>query len=330
MTRFLCACTSTNDNQPWQAPPPFALHPADAIQAVIDLITRKGIKLYQNATRSFYSDPEDFFNCEAPGLYGFLKEVEGRASRFGWRDVILEIPNDIANPLGGTRNLLTHYGELSLEHLRDWETTCIHGVSRATQDTAHLHLCLMNSLTQAGKDKVRLWSDQVILNGRESGILLLKVIIRESHLDTNATMNSIRTQLSNLDEYITTIRCNIIKFNKHVKCLIEQLNAHGSETQDLLNYLFKAYVSVKDVRFVDYINEKLSQYEEGELMEADQLMTLTANKCKNMMIQNQWEAPSLHDTTIQALESKVEKLQQELKHAPKQQQQKNPHKKKEG
>ena len=156
----------------------------------------------------------------------------------------------------------------------------------------------MNSLTQARNDKVRLWSDQFILNGRESGILLLKVIIRESHLDTNATTNSIRTQLSNLDEYITTIGCDIIKFNEHVKCLLEQLNARGGETQDLLTNLFKAYVSVKDVCFVDYINEKLSRYEEGELMEADQLMTLTANKYKNMMIKNQWEAPSPHDATI--------------------------------
>ena len=62
-------------------------------------------------------------------------------------------------------------------------------------------------------------------------------------------------------------------------------------------------------------------------MEADQLMTLTANKYKNMMIQNQWEAPSPHDTTIQALQSKVEKLQRELERAPKITQQKNLQKK---
>ena len=305
------------------AQPPFALHPADAIPGVIDLTTREGIKLYQNATRSFYSDPSDCFNCEAPGLHGFLKEVEGRASRFGWRDAILEIPNDIDNPLGGTKNLLTHYGELSLDHLHAWESTYLHGISRAAQDTAHLHLCLMNSLTQAGKVKVRLWSDQFILNGRESGILLLKIIIRESHLDTNATTNSIRTQLSNLDEYITTIGCDIIKFNEHVKRLLEQLKARGGETHDLLTNLFKAYTAVKDARFVDYVNEKLSRYEEGEQMEADQLMTLTANKYKNMMIQNQWEAPSPHDATIQALQTKVEKLQRELKRAPKPTQQKS-------
>ena len=168
---------------------------------------------------------------------------------------------------------------------------------------------MSHELTQPSRnDKVRLWSDQFILNGRESGILLLKVIIWESHLDNNATTNSIRTQLSNLDEYITTIGCDIIKFNEHVKRLLEQLNACGSETQDLLTNLFKAYVSTKEACFVDYV-KKLCQYEEGEPMEADQLMTLTANKYKNMMIQNQWEAPSPHDATIQALESTVEKLQ---------------------
>ena len=312
------------------AQPPFALHPADVIPGVIDLTMLEGIKLYHNATRSFYTDPADCFNCEALGLHGFLKEVESRASHFGWRDAILEIPNDINKPLGGTKNLLTHYGLLSLEHLHAWETTCLHGISQAAQDMAHLHLCLMNSLTQAGKDIVRLWSDQFILNGQEPGILLLKIIIRESHLVTNATMNSIRTQLSNLDEYITTIGYDIIKYNEHVKRLLEQLNARGGETHDLLTNLFKAYVFVKYARFVDYVNEKLSRYEEGEPMEADQLMTLMANKYKNMMNQNQWEAPSPHDATTQALQSKVEKLQRELKQPPMIPQHKNLQKKKKG
>ena len=83
---------------------------------------------------------------------------------------------------------------------------------------------------------------------------------------------------------------------------------------------------------MDYVDEKLSRYEEREPMEADHIMMLTANKYKNMMIQNQWEAPTHHDATIQALQSKVDKLQRELKQAPKPTQQKNQHlqKKKEG
>ena len=88
---------------------PFALHPAEAIPGVIDLTTREGIKLYQDATRSFNSDPTDCFNCEAPGLHGFLKEVEGRASRFGWRDAILEIPNDINNQRKTYSHIMENY-----------------------------------------------------------------------------------------------------------------------------------------------------------------------------------------------------------------------------
>ena len=123
-----------------------------------------------------------------------------------------------------------------------------------------------------------------------------------------------------------------MKFNEHVKRLLEQLEACSGETRDLLTNLFKAYISIKDTCFVNYVNEKLSRYEEGEPMEVDQLMTLIANKYKNMMIQNQWEAPSPHDATIQALQNKIEKLQRELKRALKPMQQKNlqPHKKKEG
>ena len=115
------------------APPLFALHSTDEIQGIIYLTMREGVKLYQNETRSFYNDPTDFFNCENPGLHGFLKEVEDRASRFGWRDAILEIPNDIASPLGGTRNLLTHYGEISLDHLCDWETTYTRSITSGTR-----------------------------------------------------------------------------------------------------------------------------------------------------------------------------------------------------
>ena len=57
------------------AQPPFALHPADGIPGIIDLTMHEGIKLYQNTTQSFYSDHADCFNCEAPGLHWFLKEV---------------------------------------------------------------------------------------------------------------------------------------------------------------------------------------------------------------------------------------------------------------
>ena len=79
-----------------------------------------------------------------------------------------------------------------------------------------------------------------------SGVALLKVIIRESHLDTNATTNQIRTKLSSLDTYILTIDCDIGKLNQYVKLLVQSLAARNQTTSGLLINLFKGYGSVSD------------------------------------------------------------------------------------
>ena len=80
-----------------------------------------------------------------------------------------------------------------------------------------LYKCLMNSISKTGKDKVTIWMDQYKVSGKSSGNLLLKLIIRESHLDTNATTSSIRMKLASLDVYILKIGCNITKFHGYVK-----------------------------------------------------------------------------------------------------------------
>ena len=49
------------------APSPFALHPADAIQGIINLTMREGVKLYQNATRSFSTDPQTISTVKLRG-----------------------------------------------------------------------------------------------------------------------------------------------------------------------------------------------------------------------------------------------------------------------
>ena len=70
---------------------------------------------------------------------------------------------------------------------------------------------------------------------------MLKVIIRESHLGTNTTTQSIRTKLSNLDRYIVTIGNDITKFNGYIKRLVQSLAARGDRTEALFSNLFKGY-----------------------------------------------------------------------------------------
>ena len=72
---------------------------------------------------------------------------------------------------------------------------------------------------------------------RQGGACLLKVLIRESYLDSNATSSMIRIKLSNLDEYIVQVKHDIGKFNNYVKVLVETLRARGETTSDLITNL---------------------------------------------------------------------------------------------
>jgi hypothetical protein len=136
----------------------------------------------------------------------------------------------------------------------------------------------MNSISKTGKDKVTIWAEQHAVQGLSSGNLLLKIIIRESQLDTNATTSSIRTKLASLDLYIVTIGCNITKFNGHVKLLTDQLSARGQTTNDLLVFLFKGHGAVPDMEFKNYIQRKKENHKEGDSMTPEKLMLLADSK----------------------------------------------------
>ena len=125
-----------------------------------------------------------------------------------------------------------------------------------------------------------------------SGNLLLKFIIRESHIDTNATTQSIRNKLSSLDNHILTIGCDISRFNAYVKGLLLSLTARGSKTEDLLSNLFKGYLATSDKNLVEYIRIILGKYEEGKDYRAEELMKLADNKFKLLKERGTWNAPS--------------------------------------
>ena len=60
--------------------------------------------------------------------------------------------------------------------------------SRHAQDSAQLFHCLLASLSPEGLSKVTVWEQDYMVEDMGSGTLLLKVIIRESDINTNATV----------------------------------------------------------------------------------------------------------------------------------------------
>jgi hypothetical protein len=173
-----------------------------------------------------------------------------------------------------------------------------------------MYQSLMNSISKEGKDKITIWKSQYCIGQRPSGNLLLKIIIQESHLDTNATATSIRKKLSSLDVYILTINSDITKFNVHVSLLIDLLAARGKTTQDLLTNLFKGYQAATDKTFVEYIGRKLEKYEEGDMVTPEALMEQADNKFKLLKEGGMWNAPSEQEEKILDLQAELKNLKE--------------------
>ena len=99
----------------------------------------------------------------------------------------------------------------------------------------------MATLTKEAQARMMLFAEQYTVHGHPAGTALLKLVIMESYIDTNATTKFIREHLSSLDKYMVTIKSDIEKFNHYVKNQLDSLHAHGETTQDLLSNLFKGY-----------------------------------------------------------------------------------------
>ena len=307
VTHFLCANEGKQDMAANPNPPPFSLTPATVVSGIIDYTTSAGRKLYSAATTKL---EEDLFDCCADDLYSFLKALKDRAREFGWDEYgigIMSIPDDINNPTN-FRSIIDFHGEITLEHLTDFEATYVGAQNRAAQDSAQLYCCLMASISKEGEHKILVWEDQYNLNELGSDNLLLKVIVRESHLDTNATSSSIRTKLTDLDRYLSTIGHDIVKFNTYVKLLIDGLRSRGETAQDLLVNLFKGYMACSDQEFVQYVKRKQDAFEEGAAIEPDQLMKNTADKYKTLLQRGTWNAPDANEEKILTLQTEIKKL----------------------
>jgi hypothetical protein len=144
------------------------------------------------------------------------------------------------------------------------------------------------------------------------GLVFLKILIRESYLDSNATTSIIRTKLTNLDTYIGQVGNDIDKFNTYVQNLLEAIDARGEITTDLLTNLVKEYAACSDKTFVRYIADKQEDYEEGKNMYATELMILAENKFKILKTTEIWEAPSDEETKLITLEARFAELKKKL------------------
>ena len=165
----------------------------------------------------------------------------------------------------------------------------------------------MNSLSPTGIQRIQIWTNDTKVNGEDAGGCLFKVVIRESYLDSNTTVTTLRLNLTNLDRYIETNGSDIVAFNAYVQSQVDGLASRGHTSLDLIVNLFKGYKAVKDDRFQDYIQKIEDGHEDGSnvITSTNELMVCAVNFYKKQVTRDEWEQPTQHQKEVLALQAEV-------------------------
>ena len=295
------------------APPVFALGPGRS-HAVLDYddpnTGATATKLYNKAI----SPLEEKFDGDADNLAVFLASVRDRARCFNWHRLIT-VPIDD----GTTRNILTHYGQVSLENTRAHATTYVNTPMRDAQDNDMFYYFLADSLTNEFRATVLLYSEVYTVTNMPVASSLLKQIIILTRVDNPASMMHIREMLIESKRKLLLLKGNITEFNQWVRKQMGRLHAREQEAVDLLYYLWQAYKAAPDEEFVTYIKDLKSQCDDGRAtFTAEDLMVRAENKYEVRLLdeENAWGKPTEEQEKIVAMSAEINSLKKERSTAP--------------
>jgi hypothetical protein len=208
--------------------PGFALLPEANAANPLDFNRPQDMKIYVAATKGL----ENKFDLKESTLHLFLTEVKERVRTYGWTE-ILNVPDAAAVPV--QRNLLTNFGQVSLEDCSRHARTYYNQPNRNTQNSMFLYQFLCDSVTEEAKATMISNSTLYSLGDTPVWSMFLKVLIGKSSIDTKAKVLLLREQVANLYVKISDLKGDVRAFNTHVDQLrtafIFRCHDHGTITK---------------------------------------------------------------------------------------------------
>jgi hypothetical protein len=258
------AAAAANAAQPPQAQQ-FARYPGAAGAGALDFSKSESIKLFNKAI----APVEPKYGLDESKLRIFIDQVRQRAKIYNW-DEILSVPDSN----GVLHNIITNYGQLSIDDCITHAATYINTETRKSQDSIMLFQFLRNSLTDEARLLMMADEDVYTIAGEADGMVFFKLIVGRASIDTNAKVNMIRQKIANLkfamrDEF----KGNVRDFNVHVANLRDQLLGRGQQVDELITHLFDAYIdAVPNDEFKRYIEMHRNMFDDGLNLSSEQLM----------------------------------------------------------
>ena len=152
----------------------------------------------------------------------------------------------IADSNRTTRNLITEYGRLTVEDIETNIQQLIRQQTRQSQNSVQLFHCLTNYMTEAAHLKIVAELEKYMEGDTSVGVLLLKLIMQKTFIETRSTFTYLRENLANLETYMSTVNSDIEKFNQYVKVNVDGLKSRGEKMYDLMINLLKEYQVASD------------------------------------------------------------------------------------
>lgn len=290
--------------QPQLAVPQFALTPGQTNPGqFIDYSSSTGMKLWNEATASLPNK----FSADGKEVNKFSEAMMERAEKSGWRAQggnIIEITVQQVQI-----NLLTEYGRITVADISAHCATYINANNRQSQNDTQMYHCIKNSLTPEAEIKILAERSKYHIGDTPCGPLLYKLLMQKAIVDIRATGSLLRSNLIELDSYMSSIKSDVQAFNNHVKLNYEGLKTRGEECPDLMIHLFKAYQAVTDKEFLTYIRLKKIAYDDGTAMTPEELMDTASAKFTMIKNQGQWNKRSAEEEQVVALSAKFDELQ---------------------
>ena len=289
------------------AAPVYALNPIDLHDAngFIDYGTVEGRKAYFNAI----SPRTTPYDGKQRGLRIFIHDLSQKATINGWGTTIFSIPTGVA-PAVVNRNLLTQYGQITVQQCRAHAATFLGQHNKASQDSNNLKLHLDSSLGPDIMGRLLRQGNRYTVNGVEDGATMLRVLISIVGIETVATVSVIRANLRTLPAKMDEVNSNIVKFNEFVREQKQELDARGESTDDLVSSLYHAYQGADDEAFVRYIVHREGAVEDGTMpaLDADETMNMAETKYKTMVVKGVWKAVTKRDEEFIAMQARCDDI----------------------
>jgi hypothetical protein len=276
----------------------FARSPAGLNEELLDYSKSDDVKIYQSAIAPM----TPLYDGEPGGLLTFLERLIIRADLSNWKNIIMTPDSS-----GVLRNLLTEHGRLTMANIRTYSETYNGHRGRKEQNSAQMHACLAQSLTESVLSKLKSQS-AVFRIGPDKladGPCYLKLIIQSCTIEGRSTVAAIRDALGSLPAYMAKVGCDIGKFNDYVREQRDSLLQRGEESQDILNNLFKAYLTVREPTFNEYIRMQNMHYVDGKNFDVDQLMDVAEHWYKLLVRDNNWKPSKEANNCIVALTAEI-------------------------